>query len=299
MKNDKVIMYLGGGAMLGIFGAGFVSRLQEKKAYKFISAIYGASAGAMNAAYFLSHQTKLGSSIYYEELTKNFILAHNVPYGIWQRFAQRYFKHIPRKNWKDAVNIHYALDIIKNKKTLNIKAIKSSGIKFYVEVLNLHSSKIERLNFKNHDAFALLHAAIAVVPYYSKGVKISNKIYADASIKEPTDAEFLLSKYPASKVVFVINEPADRKLKHYLKNILEGTVAEPMYKHAKLFEIYKEREKNFRNGLIKIKNKAQIMFIHPPAHMPITPQTTDKKKLIIAYNMGKKAADKFLKFVAK
>src|SRR6266849_4636903 len=112
MKKQKVIMYLGGGAMLGVFGAGFVTRLQEKGAYKFIEAIYGASAGAMNASYFLSRQTKLGSSIYYEELTKNFILPHNVPHGLWQRVSHRYFKHIPKSQMKDAVNIGYALDVV-------------------------------------------------------------------------------------------------------------------------------------------------------------------------------------------
>ena len=63
--NNKLIIYIGGGSMSGIFSAGVVTGLQDMNFYDKIEAIYGGSAGAINAAYFLSKQTKLGSSIYY------------------------------------------------------------------------------------------------------------------------------------------------------------------------------------------------------------------------------------------
>lgn len=72
--KEKAVLYVGGGAMAGVFGAGVVTRLQEVNAYENFSHAYGASAGAFDIAYFLAKQTRKGSSIYWEDLTKGFII---------------------------------------------------------------------------------------------------------------------------------------------------------------------------------------------------------------------------------
>ena len=74
---NKVVLYLGGGSMAGVFGAGVVTRLQEENFYKHIKVAYGASAGAFNLAYFLAKQSELGSKIYWEDLTYDFISPEN------------------------------------------------------------------------------------------------------------------------------------------------------------------------------------------------------------------------------
>ena len=81
---------MGGGVMAGIFGAGVVTSLEEENAYPFIEAVYGSSAGVMIAAYFLASQSKLGSSIFYEDLLNNFITPSYVPLGIYDRCKHRY-----------------------------------------------------------------------------------------------------------------------------------------------------------------------------------------------------------------
>ena len=90
MKNKKVVLYFGGGAMSGVFGAGVITALEKENIYDKVKAVYGASAGAFNAAYFLTKQTELGSSIYYEDLTKNFIFLSNVLPTTFQRFWKKY-----------------------------------------------------------------------------------------------------------------------------------------------------------------------------------------------------------------
>src|SRR3989344_179459 len=120
--------------MSGVFGAGVLTSLQEINFYDKIDTIYAGSAGAFNAAYFLTRQSKLGSSIYYEDLVDNFIKPFNVPIGISQLFWNRYINQLHKIN--DVVNIDYIFEIIKHKKSLDTERLKKQSIKLYAKVLN-------------------------------------------------------------------------------------------------------------------------------------------------------------------
>ena len=89
MAKGKVVLYLGGGAMAGVFGAGVVTRLQDVDFYGQVDTIYASSAGVFNVAYFLARQTRLGSSIYYEDLIQGFIHPGRLIPGMFQRFRDR------------------------------------------------------------------------------------------------------------------------------------------------------------------------------------------------------------------
>lgn len=54
--------------MRGVVSAGMVSALEELGMTHAFDAVYGSSAGAINAAYFLAGQARLGTTIYYEDI---------------------------------------------------------------------------------------------------------------------------------------------------------------------------------------------------------------------------------------
>ena len=54
--------------MRGVISAGMVSALEELGLTDAFDAVYGSSAGAINAAYFLAGQARLGTTIYYEDI---------------------------------------------------------------------------------------------------------------------------------------------------------------------------------------------------------------------------------------
>jgi len=83
--------------MEGVFGAGVVTHLEEIDFYKNIEAVYGSSAGALIGAYFLSHQTKLGSSMFHEDLTQKFASIPNFHKGIWDRVKDHFFLFCPKR----------------------------------------------------------------------------------------------------------------------------------------------------------------------------------------------------------
>ena len=64
----SVALAVEGGAMRGVISAGMVSALEELGFTDAFDAVYGSSAGAINAAYFLAGQARLGTTVYYEDI---------------------------------------------------------------------------------------------------------------------------------------------------------------------------------------------------------------------------------------
>jgi len=70
--NDgrKITLVLYGGGMSGVAGAGAMIALQDLGFAHAFDAIYTYSAGFPNASYLLGDETRLGTSIYYEDLSR-------------------------------------------------------------------------------------------------------------------------------------------------------------------------------------------------------------------------------------
>ena len=64
----SIALAVEGGAMRGVISAGMVSALEDLGLVDAFDAVYGSSAGAINAAYFLAGQARLGTTIYYEDI---------------------------------------------------------------------------------------------------------------------------------------------------------------------------------------------------------------------------------------
>lgn len=64
----SIALVVEGGAMRGVVSAGMVSALDALGYGSAFDAVYGASAGAINAAYFLAGQAALGTTIYHEDI---------------------------------------------------------------------------------------------------------------------------------------------------------------------------------------------------------------------------------------
>jgi predicted patatin/cPLA2 family phospholipase len=79
----SIALCVEGGAMRGVVSAGMVSALEELGLVNAFDAVYGSSAGAVNAAYFLAGQARMGTAIYYEDInTRHFI-------DLWRMFRGR------------------------------------------------------------------------------------------------------------------------------------------------------------------------------------------------------------------
>ena len=64
----RVALCVEGGAMRGVISAGMVSALEHLGLTNVFDAVYGSSAGALNAAYFRAGQAAVGTTIYSEDI---------------------------------------------------------------------------------------------------------------------------------------------------------------------------------------------------------------------------------------
>ena len=278
--------------MAGVFGAGIVTRLQEQDAYDKIGTIYGASAGAFNMAYFLSRQTRLGSSIYYENLTENFINAKKILSGTVQRFYNRFISQISNEKMCNPIDIGYLLEIAKNRKTLDLEAVKNNPINAFVKVFNLNTKKIEYLDLKS-DIFQRLKEAVSVIPYYFP----DNQEFIDGEVISPIDFDTIRGFHSYEKIIVCINHSPKEGITRKTRNNLEGLVATMMYKDIPLIRIFSGKTKKINQEIEKIKKDKDSLLIYPPENNPSGNSTTDKEKLLITYEMGQIEAEKILDFI--
>lgn len=292
--TEKVIMYLGGGAMMGVFGAGVMSELQKRNVYDQIESIYSGSAGAFNAAYFLAEQTKIGFKIYADHLAKGMLHLKNIPRWLFQRVTHRFKDH--NGNTKHVMDIDYVLDLVQNKMKLNVEAIKTKKINWFVKLLNTRTGELEYVNPFQYEPMDVLKAAAALPPYYIGDVRINGSAYVDGAIVESGGLRYFVDKYPDRKIIFVLNNRL-RNWKYVLKQFFEGTLASQMYK-CKMFRKYLKGISSVLDDKRIFKSHSdRILIISPPEDDPTRSYTRDRVKLRATFNLGKQSVNRIINFI--
>lgn len=291
MKDDsKFVLYIGGGLMAGVFGAGVVNVLEENNIYNKIEAIYASSAGVFIASYFLANQTQIGASIFYEDLIHDFITPSYIPLGIYDRFYNRFIKTIPLDKIRNPVDINYLFNVVTTKKKLDIKSIKNRGIPLYVHVLNTTNLKSEFINvLQSEDSLSLLKQAISAVPYYFP----TDLKFIDGEITDPFPITEIKEKYPDYKTIAILNIMPHRFIRRLVKGIIEGAVASLMYS-IKIWGVYVKRDLNRTKILKNFGQSENVFIIYPDKKLKLWPNTTNKDKLLVAYEAGRQAGLKFI-----
>ena len=290
--HRKIVLYLAGGTMSGVFGAGVVCALEKRNFYPKIQAVFAGSAGAMNAAYFLAGQARFGVPVYTKYMLKHFIYPGKIPLGILKLAWRRYVK--PNSKQPVAVDIDYIMQVVAHKVPLNSQAVMARKIPFFVKVLNIKTLRVEYLKPNAKNLLTILKAAISIVPYYPFAHKVGRRQYIDGTIQNPIGIQEIVKRFPRQKIVVVMNETGQRGFRHYLKNFVEGSVSKIFLKE--LFQIYLAREELLREDLRFIRKHPKILIIHPHKLNPTRPRTTNLKKLLTTLDMGRQSAKKIINF---
>jgi len=293
--NNRFILFVGGGSLAGVFGAGAVTALQKMDCYNQIEAVYGVSVGVFIGAYFLTRQTELGSSIFYEDLTHDFVFPKRIPKGLIQRLWHGYVKPFAPEKILNAVDLNYLFEVVKHRKPLDIPRLKSQGTPLFAKLLNLKTGEVvyQRVDNSN-DPLTVIESAVSIAPYYFSYRNTYGHI--DAAPKEPIGLKYLVEKYPGQKIVMILNQSLDRKFRHHLKNVLEGIGANPMY-DLPFFDYLTNKEKSLRTDLALAKNNSNVLIISPPEGQHSLTFTTNQANLLSTYEAGKKEAEKISEFV--
>ncbi len=203
MERD-IVLILEGGTMLGVYGAGVVTALEEADWYHRIYSIYSVSAGAHNAAYFLAQQTRLGSRIYYEDLVSDaFIQKKNFIPFVKRGLTQRWH---PYRELLPVVDLDYLEYVERNEKALDIDKLRQQQIPWYVRVFNVDSLDWEYLD-GTIDPIMTMKASAALMPLYPRPVGVSGKQYIDGSLIRSRDFLRIIEQHHDKRILYVRNVP--------------------------------------------------------------------------------------------
>ena len=167
----SIALAVEGGAMRGVISAGMVWALEDLGLVNAFDAIYGSSAGAINAAYFLGGQAGVGTTIYYENINnRRFIDLSRIARG------------------RPVVDLGYMLDDVAVKqKPLDAARVIASTSRFSVLATDIVAQGPRALRHFTTPAqlFSALRASstmpvLAGPPHVHDG-----RAYLDASISEP------------------------------------------------------------------------------------------------------------------
>jgi predicted patatin/cPLA2 family phospholipase len=165
--SRKLGLVIEGGGMRGVISAGSLLALDLLGFRQIFDEIYAASAGGVNAAYFLSGQGKLGMTVYFDDIAN-------------RRFINpwRVFK---------IVDVDYAYDrIISLYKPLDDAAIRASRVRFLLSVTDARSGLNELLDVRarSEPVPLLLKASSALPVLYNRRVVLDGREFVDGGVSD-------------------------------------------------------------------------------------------------------------------
>lgn len=157
--------------MRGVVSAGMVAALSELGFANAFDAVYGSSAGAINAAYFLADQAHVGTTIYYEDINnRSFIDFRRALVG------------------KPIVDLAFLFDdVARHRKPLDISRVLSSRTPLHIMATHVSTAAPETFsNFESASDLLSALRASATMPILAGGpFSHRSRAYYDASLSEP------------------------------------------------------------------------------------------------------------------
>jgi predicted patatin/cPLA2 family phospholipase len=157
--------------MRGVVSAGMVSALEALGLGCAFDAVYGSSAGALNAAYFVAGQAALGTTIYYEDINNR----RFIDFG--RAFGRR-----------PILNLDFLIDeVVLRRKRLDTARVLSSRSVLSVLATDVSTAAAHRLDkFEDEGALVAAMRASATMPILAGGPSaFGARRYFDASLSEP------------------------------------------------------------------------------------------------------------------
>ena len=157
--------------MRGVISAGMVSALEELGFTEAFDEVYGSSAGAINGAYFLAGQARLGTTVYYEDInSRSFIDMRRAVFG------------------QPIVDLGFLLDeVAARRKVLDVERVLSSPSPLAVLATAVDTGAAETLRgFRSGaDLMQALWASAAMPVVAGPPRLLWDRHYLDASLSQP------------------------------------------------------------------------------------------------------------------
>ena len=166
--GTKLGLVVEGGGMRGGISGGSLIAMEQLGLTSAFDEVYGESAGAINACYFLASQAAFGERIYLEDLT-----------------SLRFFNPV-RVN--KILDMDFLIDHVMTRvKPLAVDKVMGSRSKLFVPITNVNegTARLMDVHEEKPPLLRLLKATAAVIPLYNQSVMLDGIPYADGGITDP------------------------------------------------------------------------------------------------------------------
>ena len=195
--GNRLGLVVEGGAMRGVYSAGSLLGLHAMGASAMFDDVYATSAGAVNAAYFLSGKGELGADAYYRVLADGRFLD-------W------------RRPWK-LVDIDFLVDeVFTRLRPMHEDRVLASPSRFWIAVDDFATSRSLLLSAQTsgHPLFKLLKAAVALPIGYNRLVPLGPILGFDAGLSNPFPLRDAMA-HGCTHIVVLLSRAAGHRSKPY------------------------------------------------------------------------------------
>jgi predicted patatin/cPLA2 family phospholipase len=269
--QDKLGLVVEGGGMRGVYSGGCLVAMEELGLAGVFDQVYGESAGAINACYFLAGQGAFGIRIYLDDLT-SLKFANPLRFGTM-------------------LDLDYAIDVVvKSLKPLNVQRVLASPSDLYIAVTSLKTGQSRLIDVKRErlPLLTLLKATAAIVPLYNRGVTLGNEPYADGGIANPIPVASAIEA-GCTRILVLLTRPPEHVSIGY--SSLQRFCMSPMFwKWPRQFvQSFHQRQASRYNetraialGTRAIKEGVRIAVIAPGSDSPMLERATTNRKRLLA-----------------
>jgi predicted patatin/cPLA2 family phospholipase len=187
--GTKLGLVVEGGGMRGVLSCGVLIALEHLGLSVVFDEVYGESAGAINACYFLAAQVAFGGRIYLEDL------------------PSRRFINPLRVN--KVLDIDFLIDqVMTHVKPWPVDKVFQARARLFVSLTNAHdgTARVVDVQHEHMPLLELLKASAAIIPLYNKAVMLDEVPYVDGGIADPLPVKYAI-RSRCTHILVVLTRP--------------------------------------------------------------------------------------------
>jgi predicted patatin/cPLA2 family phospholipase len=262
--------------MRGAHTCGALMALAEKGLTDF-DLVVGASAGACTAAYLVSGQFHLFSSVWTKHLHDG-------------RFLD--LKRLPTR--RSVMDLDFLIHhVFRDLDPLDLEAIRRSPTKFLIVATDCHTGQAVYFDAHKDPILNALKASAALPIAYRPQVVLDGRTYIDGGVTDPIPIQKAIDE-GCDEIVVLLTRPEGYRKKVPLVNVLARLYSR---RYPRLAEAFLRRCEAYNHSMELVESgrlPARLTVIRPRTKLPVTRLTTSLEKIREAIRRGQEDAHHIL-----
>ncbi len=277
-----LVIYAAGGGMRGIFGAGVFSALSGMAVRERAVAIYGISAGALNAAHFALGSAMQAMEWYLQYVPEHGILAHATPVGLIRG--------------EDFIDIPEAVRVLETERLVDGEALARCPIPVSFGVVERETLGFRWIDARRPDAIRVLLASSSIFPFVRDGIVVDGASCIDGGYVESVCHRRLRREHPKAKLLLVLN---DNERESIVRRMVVGAVLR--LRDERLAALWLDALDRAPMELEEALGDPDTYVLRPDESFPVQTMTTDPADLAHGFWLGYRAVraerDRLMRFL--